>query len=211
MKCSLTVLSIVSLLATIAIGLAGCGGATSSTQPGFGQVVLRIVVPTNSQGVAVQNATEMIEEVRVRISGSEMEELNLTLPYDPETKEATGTIKVPQGIDRLFEITAIDANEKVLFEGQEIADVTTGETVSITIHLWPTAREGAAKIDVEIDNPDPGLGQMIYGLCYGPFRDGQSPTSGIFPSQSEIEEDMAILSGRVGHIRIFSFHLSFHH
>src|SRR5688572_18772405 len=34
----------------------------------------------------------------------------------------------------------------------------------------------------------------IRGLRYGPFRSGQDPNSGIFPSEAQIAQDIAILA-----------------
>ena len=33
------------------------------------------------------------------------------------------------------------------------------------------------------------------GLCYGPFRDGQSPNAEIFPSADQIREDLVNFEG----------------
>lgn len=46
----------------------------------------------------------------------------------------------------------------------------------------------------------------IDNLCYGPFRDGQSPITKIYPTISQIEDDMEIMSeiiGKNGTIRIY--------
>ena len=36
----------------------------------------------------------------------------------------------------------------------------------------------------------------LRGLNYGPFRDGESPALGIFPTAEELQQDVLILSGR---------------
>jgi exo-beta-1,3-glucanase (GH17 family) len=47
------------------------------------------------------------------------------------------------------------------------------------------------------------------GIVYGPFRDGQSPDAGIYPSDAQIEEDLAFLSQVTKRIRIYGTKGSF--
>lgn len=42
------------------------------------------------------------------------------------------------------------------------------------------------------------------GLCYSPFRDGQSPEAGIFPTADQIKEDLESLKDITGSIRTYS-------
>ncbi|MFC1755303.1 glycosyl hydrolase family 17 protein [Thermoproteota archaeon] len=42
----------------------------------------------------------------------------------------------------------------------------------------------------------------LWGIAYGPFRDGQSPT-GIYPSEADIQEDMKTLGPHTPRIRIY--------
>ena len=44
----------------------------------------------------------------------------------------------------------------------------------------------------------------ILGLDYGPFRDGQSPISGVFPTGEQLREDVAILRSTTRTIRTYS-------
>jgi exo-beta-1,3-glucanase (GH17 family)/cellulose synthase/poly-beta-1,6-N-acetylglucosamine synthase-like glycosyltransferase len=44
----------------------------------------------------------------------------------------------------------------------------------------------------------------IVGFSYSPFRLGQDPTKGAFPSQEQIEDDLTLLSGTVQAIRTYS-------
>ena len=48
------------------------------------------------------------------------------------------------------------------------------------------------------------LSTKIRSVSYSPFRRGQSPESGIFPSKAEMESDIALLSKSVKNIRIYS-------
>ena len=48
------------------------------------------------------------------------------------------------------------------------------------------------------------LTTKIRSVSYSPFRRGQSPESGIFPSKAEMESDIALLSKSVKNIRIYS-------
>jgi exo-beta-1,3-glucanase (GH17 family) len=41
------------------------------------------------------------------------------------------------------------------------------------------------------------------GLCYGPFRDGQNPDVGLFPTSEQIEGDLEVLRNITGCIRIY--------
>ncbi len=45
--------------------------------------------------------------------------------------------------------------------------------------------------------------RQLLGVCYGPFRENQSPEQGIFPSEDEIKEDLSILSGFTSNIRTY--------
>ncbi len=45
---------------------------------------------------------------------------------------------------------------------------------------------------------------IIRSVSFAPFRDGQSPLVKRYPSAAEIEEDMALLKGRVGGIRTYT-------
>lgn len=46
--------------------------------------------------------------------------------------------------------------------------------------------------------------KLIMGLAYGPFRDGQGPNDGIFPTLEEMREDMPILKNMANTIRTYS-------
>lgn len=37
-------------------------------------------------------------------------------------------------------------------------------------------------------------GSTLYGVCFSPFRQGQDPVGGIFPTEEQIEEDIVIIS-----------------
>jgi len=180
---------------------AGCGGGGPGQDLQFGLVSLRVVLPSSAAQVIPRNAADQIADVTVEVSGPEMDPTTYSLEWDPGAGEATGTIEVPQGIDRVFDVTALDADGVELFAGRTTADVEAGATTSVTVHLWPVSAQ--VTVDVGIENPYPGLGRLD-GLCYGPFRAGQSPNQGVFPSQEEVEEDMQILADRVQRLRLFS-------
>jgi prepilin-type N-terminal cleavage/methylation domain-containing protein/prepilin-type processing-associated H-X9-DG protein len=50
---------------------------------------------------------------------------------------------------------------------------------------------------------DRSSGLAVWGGAYTPFREGQSPWTGVNPSAEEIEQDMRLLRGRVGRIRTY--------
>ena len=41
------------------------------------------------------------------------------------------------------------------------------------------------------------------GLAYGPFRDGQSPSNGVFPTEAQIEEDLRFIRELTANIRVY--------
>ena len=43
----------------------------------------------------------------------------------------------------------------------------------------------------------------VYGLDYSPFREGQSPETGVFPTLAQIEEDIGIIRGTTQTIRTY--------
>lgn len=47
-------------------------------------------------------------------------------------------------------------------------------------------------------------GEVIHGIDYSPFRDGQDPRTQKFPSEEEIEKDMQLLAGQVRQVRTYS-------
>jgi exo-beta-1,3-glucanase (GH17 family) len=47
------------------------------------------------------------------------------------------------------------------------------------------------------------------GIVYGPFRDGQSPDAGIYPTEAQIEEDLTFISQVTTRVRIYSTKGSF--
>ena len=48
--------------------------------------------------------------------------------------------------------------------------------------------------------------EKLSGLCYSPFRKGQSPHTGIGPTKAQIHEDLALLKRVTDNIRIYSVH-----
>jgi len=45
--------------------------------------------------------------------------------------------------------------------------------------------------------------EPVYGICYSPFRQGQDPVDGNFPSEEEIEEDISIISNIASVLRTY--------
>lgn len=46
--------------------------------------------------------------------------------------------------------------------------------------------------------------EKMYGLCYGPYRDGQDPEKGPRPTVSQIDEDLGFISNLTNRIRVYS-------
>ncbi len=194
--------TVLILLLVAIVGCVGCGGG-GGVGPGgdTGLVALRVVLAVPTARMNTSAAVADIAAITVDISGPEMETMSVSLTWDADSAEARGHFDVPQGIDRLFEVRAVDADEEVLFAGQTISDVEAGATTSVTVDLWPVSAD--VEMEMGIANPSPGLG-TLWGICYGPFRPGQSPRIGVYPSEEEVAEDLAILAGRVERIRLYS-------
>jgi exo-beta-1,3-glucanase (GH17 family) len=193
-----------ALAVVVMVACAGCGGGETGEAPAAedaGMVSLRVVLGTGVAQVAPSAAVADIAEVTVGVTGPEMKEMTASLELHPAAGEATGTLEVPQGIDRTFEVEALDADGNALFAGENVADIEAGRTTSVTVHLWPVSAEVGMQIGIE--NPAPGLG-VLQGLCYSPFRPGQSPHTGVYPSEDEVIDDMTLLADRVERIRLYS-------
>jgi exo-beta-1,3-glucanase (GH17 family) len=67
----------------------------------------------------------------------------------------------------------------------------------------PSATNSSESTD-QSDNITVANSLLENGLCYGPFRDGQSPDGGIFPTEQQITEDLQVLKGITGSIRTYS-------
>jgi exo-beta-1,3-glucanase (GH17 family) len=52
--------------------------------------------------------------------------------------------------------------------------------------------------------PTPTPQQRIVGFDYGPFRDGQSPLTGVFPTAAQMQDDMPVLKSIAASIRTYS-------
>lgn len=167
--------------------LFGCGGGHGLPPPPNlqGTVHVQVVFP------AAGRAAAEIAKVVLTITGSEMRPITVDLRYDEATHTATGSAQVPRGIDRKFEVKVYDASNNVLYSGEETADVEAGRTLELTIHLYPPER-GLLRVEATIPDVYLGLGKI--GMCYSPFRDGQNPDRGIFPTEAEMAEDIQILS-----------------
>ena len=67
---------------------------------------------------------------------------------------------------------------------------------AITVGLWAL-----------FNQPEKGLPpwpKKVSGFAYAPFRGDQSPIKGIFPTEEQIDEDMALLAKHTKHIRTYS-------
>jgi exo-beta-1,3-glucanase (GH17 family) len=52
--------------------------------------------------------------------------------------------------------------------------------------------------------PDVAPGEKLQSVSFAPYRDGQSPLTGIFPSAAEVEADIALLAPHVRGIRSYA-------
>src|SRR4249920_4218797 len=51
---------------------------------------------------------------------------------------------------------------------------------------------------------EPPWPKLIQGLTFSPFRAGEDPTHGLFPTDAEIDADLALLQGKVKAVRTYS-------
>lgn len=198
MRSLCTVLSAIALVA-----LCSCGGSrppTTETHPATSAVNLTVHAPTRS-------GLPSVARVVVKVTGDEIEgTLVFELPYNPETCTASGTIQVPNGQDRFFHVQGLDASGTVIYEGRAgPIDIDPVRNDPITIELWLAEERGVATFRVNlldaIPNAYRGIGKIR--VCYGPFRDGQSPDAGIYPSEAQIREDLTLLKPLVAAVRTY--------
>jgi len=183
--------------------LFGCGGSHSPRMvtPQLTPFRLTVSVP-HRQGLP------SVTKVIVKVTGDEIDgALVFELPYNHETHTASGTIQVPNGQDRYFLIQALDANGKPVCEGKAgPIDIDPISNAPITVELWPSEeRFGVATFSFNlldaIPNAYRGIGRIR--VCYSPFRDGQSPDSGIYPSEAQMREDLTLLKPLVIAVRSY--------
>ncbi len=76
------------------------------------------------------------------------------------------------------------------------ANVVITITIAImTISIWALLNRP------EIEPPWP---RKIQGFCYSPFREDQSPLNGVFPTEEQIESDLAMLAKKTHAVRTYS-------
>ncbi len=85
------------------------------------------------------------------------------------------------------------------------------DNVGIFLHdtSAPARIDSGARRSVEFtlvahDDPFLSLDGRIIGVNYGPFRDGQSPERGVFPSAGELAEDAPVLASIAEVVRTYS-------
>ncbi|MFQ6615162.1 MAG: fibronectin type III domain-containing protein [Fidelibacterota bacterium] len=79
-----------------------------------------------------------ITEVTVTVTGPDMSTVTEALTVDLENNRATGSVEVPKGDDRTFEVDGEDANGIVQFSGSATKNITKDtETVEIDVSWIP--------------------------------------------------------------------------
>jgi exo-beta-1,3-glucanase (GH17 family) len=114
-------------------------------------------------------------EIKVRLNGKDL----WTAECDPG--DGFGPLSLRESLAIAFAANANNNNEISL-------EASTGV-------LWPIA-----SVTLELRNPS----AQTMGIAYSPFRDCQNPSRGIYPSVSEINEDMVILQHMGNSIRTYS-------
>jgi hypothetical protein len=94
----------------------------------------------------------VVSRVRVRITGPDMTEINQNLTLNGN--QASGTLEVPKGPNRLFEVFGLDLQSNVLIAGEGTKNLTN-DTESITI----TARWLSTKVSLQVSLPTSNVNQ----------------------------------------------------
>lgn len=73
-----------------------------------------------------------------------------------------------------------------------------GESMGVSVFWSPDTRN--VKI---VDLMEGGNTAQYYGFCFGPFRMGQNPDKGTYPTESELKEDLSLISKFTKRIRTY--------
>lgn len=98
---------------------------------------------------------------------------------EPSVGDAIGILRIVVGLDVDKPVADVNRNGAA-----DVGDAILVLRCVVGLDSWPIC------------------GTRMYGICYGPFRDGQSP-GGEYPSEQEIREDLSIISACVTSIRTF--------
>lgn len=157
------------------------------------------------------------------LPGVQGSQASVQLPKIKEKKVGILRIKCQGGCDRTIMTGKGGGEIKVRLNGKDLwtverdpgnsfDSITLGESLSIAFVananknyeisllasagvLWPIE-----SVTLELKNPS----AQTMGIAYSPFRDCQNPSRGIYPSVSEINEDMAIIQHMGNSVRTYS-------
>lgn len=137
-------------LAVLAFLVYMCGGCGNSSGPRYEMPVS--VAAAFEGGEAVINVTS----VTLTVSADDMGTITSELAVS--NGQIEGTVDVPPGTDRLFQLDAY-LDEQLIYSGSETADVGLGESITLTIRMVPQVlmlKVNPAYQEVLINQIDPG-------------------------------------------------------
>lgn len=121
-----------------------CAGENPFTGRDTSTIKLDIVLPRGESRFAGDKRlakTAHIVEVWINVYADDMDDIEQTLNISSDRTTASGSVEVPKGNDRTFEIECFDENEVLQYSGATTVDILEdNETVSITTEgHYPTA------------------------------------------------------------------------
>ncbi len=166
----------VVLLASLVVPMTGCGGGGGAGPPAgpeTGRVRITVQLPTTTAEV-FPAGSPTISKVEVTITADDMEEMSRTLDWDPDTREASGTLTVPAGHNRTFTVNVYDDADLLVYTGSATSDVEAGETTTVHIVLYRVT--GGAEVIA-------GTGRIAFSTD----RDGNDEVYAAFPDGAGLQ------------------------
>lgn len=185
-------IALIAILAIVIMSCIGCGGGGGATTnpTETATVSIKIGVASNTTSV-IRLASVLVTDIKtikVTISGSYMNDMTDSFAFNSQAT-VTKTYQVPTGL-RTFYLEGKDVDGKTIFDGKTTQQINPGAN-SVKVDLYPTAQPGQGVIDITIPNVPASIGP-IYGMCFSPYKDGQSPSMLIQIPQSQLSERLAI-------------------
>ena len=154
---------------TISIfGILGCSNDPATPTTKLASVTIKMSVARQQTRVPVSS----IVKIRLDISGVYMNPITDTFDYVQNANIAK-TYQVPIGIDRLFVLSVLDANNTIIYTGKTTQSVVAG-TNSVRIDLFSTQEIGSVNFNVSIPNMPVSMGKLS-GINFCIYEGNQSP------------------------------------
>jgi hypothetical protein len=169
-------LKLIGLLVLISalMFLVGCGGGGGGNNtpppPSTGTVTVKVAIPSGLRTAIGTRSVSEITNVKVTISGADMENVFQDLTIDLATRTAEGKIEVKAG-ERLIKVEAQDVSGATLYAGEKTITVEAGKTIPVEISL-KNVGVGEVIIDIIIHTGVPDIkitdfGDNLTGIVTG--------------------------------------------